>query len=91
VPDVAWASNEFLDRHDDATPFPEAPEICVEIRSPANSEEEVALKVRAFLAAGARKVWVVSEDGEVSIRDAAGPRASSRYAVTLTLPPRASR
>jgi Uma2 family endonuclease len=91
VPDVAWASNEFLDRHGEATPFPEAPEICVEIRSPSNSDEELELKTRAFFAAGAREVWVVSEDGEVSINDVAGPRATSRYAVTLTLPPRRSR
>jgi len=91
VPDVAWASNEFLDRHGDATPFPEAAEICLGIRSPANSEEELAPKTRSFLAAGAREVWIGSEDGEVSIQDAAGPLATSRYAVTLTLPPRASR
>jgi Uma2 family endonuclease len=91
VPDVAWASDEFLDRHGEATPFPESPEICVEIRSPSNSDEELELKTRAFLAAGAREVRVVSEDGEVGINDAAGERATSHFAVTLTLPPRRSR
>jgi Uma2 family endonuclease len=34
VPDVARASAAFLERHGDTTPFPAAPEICVEIVSP---------------------------------------------------------
>ena len=89
VPDVAWASNEFLKRHGDTTPFPEAPEICVEIGSASNSEEELTLKTKAYLAAGAREVWLVAEDGAWQVFDAAGVRAASRYAVTLTLPARA--
>ena len=32
VPDVAWASGDFIARHDDVTPYPQAPEICVEVR-----------------------------------------------------------
>jgi Uma2 family endonuclease len=91
VPDVAWASNEFLARYGETTPFPQAPEICVEVRSPSNSDEELAMKTRAFLAAGAREVWVVSEDGGVTINDANGVRDSSSYAVVLTLPPRQPR
>ena len=31
VADVAWASDEFLTRHGDATPFPQSPELGVEI------------------------------------------------------------
>jgi Uma2 family endonuclease len=34
VPDVAWASAAFLERHGDTTPFPAAPEICIEILTP---------------------------------------------------------
>jgi hypothetical protein len=30
VPDVAWASPEFIARHGVTTPFPSAPEICAE-------------------------------------------------------------
>lgn len=88
VPDVAWASNEFLTRHGDTTPFPEAPEICVEIGSPSNSDEELLLKTTAYPAAGAREVWLVSEDGDLRVFDGAGERQASSYAVTLTLPPR---
>jgi len=91
VPDVVWASTAFLAKHGDSTPFPEAPEICVEIRSPSNAPEEMELKKRAYLAAGAVEVWVVTEDGDLSIFDADGPREESRFGVRLTLPPRAAR
>ncbi len=86
VPDVAWASSGFLARHGDTTPFPQAPEICVEIVSP-NSSEEMRDKTGAYLAAGAREVWVISEDGSIRFFAAAGERASSRYAIKLD-PPR---
>jgi Uma2 family endonuclease len=86
VPDVAWASSAFLAKHGEATPFPQAPEICVEVRSPSNSDEEMALKARLFLAAGAVEVWIVSEAGTWQIFDAQGARPISRYAVRLDLP-----
>jgi Uma2 family endonuclease len=89
VPDVVWASTAFLERHLDVSPVPEAPEICVEIRSPSNADEELQMKVRAYLAAGAKEVWIVSEDGDVTFFDHSGQRATSVYGVTLTLPPRA--
>lgn len=91
VPDVVWASNDFLDRHGDTTPFPEAPEICVEIRSPSNLKDEMTLKTQAYLNAGAREVWIVSQDGELSVFDASGQRSASAYDVTLNLPPRIKR
>jgi Uma2 family endonuclease len=91
VPDVVWASDEFLRQYGDATPFPRAPEICVEIRSPSNDPEEMKLKTRAYLDAGATEVWVVTEDAQLSFFDKQGPIERSRYPVTLTLPPRAAR
>jgi Uma2 family endonuclease len=85
VPDVAWASAAFVARHGDATPLPAAPEICVEVLSPANTADEMALKTRAYLGAGAVEVWLVAVDGTVQVHDAAGPRPASRYAVTLSV------
>src|SRR5690349_11838480 len=41
VPDVAWASTDFLRAHGNSTPFPTAPEICVEIVSPSNTDDEI--------------------------------------------------
>jgi Uma2 family endonuclease len=86
VPDVAWASSTFLARHGDVTPFPAAPEICVEVRSPSNTDEEMALKTRLYLGAGAIEVWIISELGDWQAFDAQGRRETSRYAVQLTPP-----
>ncbi|HEU0200874.1 MAG TPA: Uma2 family endonuclease [Burkholderiaceae bacterium] len=87
VPDVIWASASFLEQHLDSSPLPQAPEICVDISSPSNADEEMEMKTRAYLQAGAKEVWIVSEDGEVAVFDHGGKRARSAYAVTLSLPP----
>jgi Uma2 family endonuclease len=86
VPDVAWMSREFLARHGDVTPYPEAPEICVEVRSPSNTDAEMAFKTRLFLEAGAVEVWIVSEAGAWQVFDKDGPQTVTRYGVRLTLP-----
>ena len=72
VPDVVWASREYLDRHNWATPFPAAPEICVEIVSPSNSRAEMLAKVRLFLEAGAEEVWLVNEGNGLEIQGTNG-------------------
>jgi Uma2 family endonuclease len=86
VPDVAWASADFMARHGDVTPYPAAPEICVEVRSPSNTDAEMAFKTRLFLEAGAVEVWIVSEDGSWQVFDADGLQPASRYGVQLALP-----
>ena len=83
VPDVAWASAEFMAQHGTTTPFPQAPEICVEVRSPSNTKEEMAYKTELYLAAGAIEVWIVSQSGEAQFFDATGRIEKSRFAVTL--------
>ena len=87
VPDVVWASTAFIARHGDSTPFGQAPEICIEVRSRSNSDEEMQAKRNAYLAAGALEVWIVSEGGSVEIFDASGRCEASRFGVRLTLPP----
>src|SRR5215210_6432669 len=72
VPDVAWASAEFISQHGTSTPFPVAPEICVEITSPSNSDDEIQEKIHAYLNAGAREVWIVAEDGNIGYHDRDG-------------------
>jgi len=86
VPDVAWASLDFVARHGDVTPYPAAPEICVEVRSPSNSDAEMAFKTRLFLEAGAVEVWIVGEDGSWQVFAADGPQARTRYGVQFALP-----
>ena len=84
VPDVAWASAAFMVRHGDVTPFPSAPEICVEVRSPSNTDAEMEFKTALFLAAGAVEVWIVDETGQRQVFDAQGEQTTSRFGVMLT-------
>jgi Uma2 family endonuclease len=65
VADVAWASNEFINAFAYETPYPKAPEICIEIASPSNSKAEISEKVNLYLAKGAHEVWVVYEDSRI--------------------------
>ena len=86
VPDVVWASGQFMTRHRGLSPLPRAPEICVEVLSPSNVQAEITEKTRAYLAAGAEEVWLVAENGTVRFIDGSGEKAQSRFPVALTLP-----
>jgi len=86
VPEVTWASAEFLRAYGKSTPFPVAPEICVEITSPSNSDDEIQAKIQGYLNAGAKEVWVVAEDGRISYHDRHGENASSSFNVKVSLP-----
>jgi putative restriction endonuclease len=87
VPDVAWASPEFVARHGVTTPFPSAPEICVEVLSPSNTAAQMSEKAAAYLEAGASEVWLVSDDRGIEIITKRGARASSAFGMDLVLPP----
>jgi Uma2 family endonuclease len=86
VPDVIWASAEFVRTFGESTPYPKAPEICVEIVSPSNSDDEIREKTRAYLAAGATEVWIVAEEGTIRYFDLSGERPASGFPVALSLP-----
>lgn len=86
VPDIVWASADFMMRYAAQSPLPRAPEICAEVLSPTNVDAEIVEKKRAYLAAGALEVWIVTEDGALRIFDAAGERPASRFPATVHLP-----
>jgi Uma2 family endonuclease len=65
VADVVWASDEFIKTFAYQTPYPKAPEICIEIVSPSNSMMEISEKVDLYLAKGADEVWVVYDDARI--------------------------
>jgi Uma2 family endonuclease len=77
IPDVVWASPEFMAEHGRESEFRIAPDLCVEVLSPRNSVAEMAEKVAAYLAAGAREVWLVDESGETEIHTSGGRAARS--------------
>ena len=88
VPDVAWVSDEFVRANGETTPCRSAPDICVEIRSPSNSDAEITAKTQAYLAAGAREVWVVEDSGVIRYFDSRGEKPASLFSVSISLPPR---
>lgn len=78
-PDAAASPPGHLERFDDKRPLPEAPEICVEVLSPANSESEMDEKRRLLAAVGCQEFWTCDEDGRMTFFDGDGTRlATSR-------------
>ena len=77
VADVAWVSTAFVARHGYATPYPEAPELCVEIISPSNTAEAIREKIDLYLERGAAEVWTCDLDGRVSFYSASGTLEAS--------------
>lgn len=63
VADMVWASTGFLRRYGIANPYPEAPEIVIEILSPSNTLAEMEEKKELYFARGAREFWICEEDG----------------------------
>ena len=86
VPDVVWASADFMTAYGEITPYLRAPEICVEIISASNVQAEIDEKMGAYLAAGAFEVWLVSENGTIRYFDSSGEKPGSAFPVAMTLP-----
>ncbi len=72
VADVAWASSGFLEKHRGETPYCAAPEICVEIMSPSNTNAEMMFKRDLYFAKGALEYWLCDEDGNLRFYGGSG-------------------
>jgi Uma2 family endonuclease len=72
VADVAWCSKDFFQAHGEETPLQVAPEICVEVLSPSNSDAEMSEKIDLYLARGAKEVWICDDRGGMSFYAHAG-------------------
>jgi Uma2 family endonuclease len=46
--------------------FVEAPELCIEIISPSNSDEEIREKIALYFDAGAEEVWTCGSFGQMT-------------------------
>ena len=72
VADVVWASGQFIADYGFVTPYPKAPELCIEIVSPSNSKLEIEEKVELYLAKGAQEVWVAYSLDNIHIYSCTG-------------------
>ena len=79
VPDVVWASNPTIAHHSGETSWRTAPEICVEVLSPANTTEEMDKKRALYFNRGAAEVWICSWEGNMTFYGTEGPLKSSKY------------
>ena len=86
VADVVWCSKEFIQQHGFTTPYLTAPEICIEVVSPSNSKEEMVNKVKLYLAAGAKEVWIYWESDKIEFFNLTGQIEQSGYGVVVKLP-----
>ncbi|MBA2494326.1 MAG: Uma2 family endonuclease [Acidobacteria bacterium] len=82
---VAWASDEFITEFGEITPYPKSPEICVEIKSTANSKAEMEEKTRLYLEKGALEVWIVDEYGKVNFFSHTGKIKKSKIVENFKL------
>ena len=64
--DVAWASDETMRALGERVCFPRAPQVCIEVLSPRNTEAEIREKTALYVDAGAREVWICAESGDMT-------------------------
>ena len=78
--DVAWASAQRVKELGNRQVFPNAPEICVEVLSPGNSDAEIEEKKALYFEAGAGEVWICGILGDMKFFAAADtpPLAASK-------------
>ena len=77
VADATWASRERFAVIEDEFSCSIAPEICVEIWSPSNTDEEIQGKRRLYHLKGALEFWYCDEQGRIQFFDQAGPLTHS--------------
>lgn len=67
APDVTLASPAYHARHWNQKGYvTEAPEICIEVMSPANSWQEMQDKMPLYFEVGALEVWIVDTEGRIA-------------------------
>ncbi|OQW95671.1 MAG: hypothetical protein BWK79_01630 [Beggiatoa sp. IS2] len=58
VADVAWATDERIKQIRDEIECSIAPEICIEVQSLSNTQDEMIDKRKLYFEAGAKEVWL---------------------------------
>lgn len=77
VPDVGWFSAERLAPIRREAAYSIAPEICVEVLSESNTDEQMFEKMALYFATGAIECWLCSDDCEMRFFNSEGQLAQS--------------
>lgn len=75
-PDVTWASPERESLNPDDL-YEIAPEICVEVVSPTNTQQQLAEKRALYFDAGAEECWICEMDGSMRFFLKANPNQAA--------------
>ena len=87
--DVGWYSHERFAEVRDQMVFQRAPEVCVEVRSPSNTDREMNEKKVLYFEAGAEEVWMCSEEGDMEFFGKHDPgHRLERSTISPDFPPR---
>ena len=78
VADAAWLSDGFYAEFGEKTPYPKAPEIRVEVKSPGNSKAEMEEKIRLYLEKSALEVWIIDESAKINFHTHTGKMKTSK-------------
>ncbi|RLC08457.1 MAG: Uma2 family endonuclease [Deltaproteobacteria bacterium] len=79
VADAAWVSPKRLEIIRYETECSVAPEICVEVLSDSNTDEEIEEKKQLYFENGAREVWICTKNGDMSFHNVKGNLESSAF------------
>ena len=80
---TGWMSAAFLHTNKGGLSFRRAPEICVEVNSPGNTQGELLAKKDLYLKADAREVWIREQSGRMLFFNATGPLERSELCPTF--------
>ena len=76
--DVSWVSHGRRASRSNDPVYLIAPEICVEVLSPSNTDAEMDERKRLCFAAGAEEFWLCGQEGEMSFFGRNGQLAKSQ-------------
>jgi len=83
VPDVVWASKATIAHRSGEISWLSAPEICVEVSSPANTADEMDKKRALYFERGAAEVWLCSWEGNMTFYGTEGKLKPSKFCPTF--------
>ncbi len=78
VADVVWCSQKLWEKIKHEAEASIAPEICIEVVSPTNTQEEMRGKKFLYLEQGANEVWISDEQGITKFFDSQGELEQSK-------------
>jgi Uma2 family endonuclease len=78
VPDVIWLAPHRAHEIEGTRPLTPAPEICVEVRSPGNTIQELYEKRDAYFRAGAQEVWICDLSDQIMFFEGSGELNKSK-------------